>query len=335
MDYTALDGYLRKENLCRIESKTDSLEFESASFFERLLESLKNTIMHENVNIKIYWIDRNDKVNANVIRLGDTYYIGLFSGVTSALRDHFEAYYRDLEERFDWFVLPSRDMYIDFKYDEAESTKSKMCNYLMTFALAYLVMHEFGHILCGHCRKEDVFFYENENVYRIQGYKAQAKEMLADFYGIANSYNLFLSTFIKNPNNVGPFSLLYLLAAYSVFWIFKFDKKTLLESDCSTMSHPHSQVRFWYFVEFLENELKHSIEMFKKHKIIYAKDDAYRTIFEAVLEDYFTVLSHTKIDFMYDEVTVKMCDKEVKNIRDEVESVVKLYQNQAYVLPRF
>ena len=334
MDYTKLDKYLNKENYSRLDCEKHSLEYESAKYFEYVLSVLKKSLILDETNIKIYWIDKNNKVNASVIRIGDTYYIGLFSGVVYALRDHFETFYRNIEENFEWFVLPSRDFFIDFKYDEAESTNSKMCNYLMTCAIAYLVMHEFGHILCGHCSKEESFFYEDESEKKLQGYKAQAKEMLADFYGIANSYNLFLATIIENPNDVGPFSLLYLLSAYSIFWIFKFDKKTVSECDCSEMSHPHPQVRFCYFTDFLENELQHSIEMFKDHKKIYAKDNAAEILFGAILEDLVTVISHTEIPFMYDKVTMDICDNEIIKIRDEVDNVVKIYQAQAYVLPK-
>lgn len=335
MDYIKLDAFLEKEKLKRATFNEGSIESISVSVFEEVLKGLKSKWIHEDVNICIYWIDRNDKVNANVVRIDDTYYVGLFSGVISALRDHFDTYYRNLQEDFDWFVLPTKDVYIDFRFEESDSNKSKICNYLMSCAISYLVMHEFGHILCGHCREKEVFFYENESESnKLMGYKSQAKEMWADFYGIANSYNLFLCTLIKNPVDVGPFSLLYLLAAYSVFWIFNFDKKDLSKCDCSKMTHPHPQVRFLYFIDLVEDELQHSIEMFKKRKEIYAQDNAVKKIYEAVLEDFMYVLSRTDMAFMYDEATFQKCDVEVKRIKEELRTVVEFYKEKAYVLPK-
>ena len=154
MDYIKLDAFLEKEKLKRVTFNEGSIESISVSFFEEVLKGLKSKLIHEDVNICIYWIDRNDKVNANVVRIDDTYYVGLFSGVISALRDHFDTYYRNLQEDFDWFVLPTKDVYIDFSFDESDSNKSKICNYLMSCAISYLVMHEFGHILCGHCKEK-------------------------------------------------------------------------------------------------------------------------------------------------------------------------------------
>ncbi len=333
MDYIKLDAFLRKEGLKRATYSKDSIENACISFFEEVLEEYKKDIIPKDINFCIYWIDRNDEVNANVILIDDTYFIGLFSGVIRALQDHFGTFYGKPQEIFKKLLLPLRDHYFNFNSDEGDISKRKMCNHLMSYAMAYLVMHEVGHIFCGHCEKEEVFFYENNSeLNQIMGYKSQAKEMCADFYGIANSYNLFLCTYIEYPKSVEPFSVLYLLAAYSIFWIFNFYKIELKNCDCSKMSHPHPQVRYLYFQDFLLDELQHSIEMFKKHGKIYAQNvDAQRT-FEDVLDDFVKVISKTDLSFMYDKETFLRCNEEVIKIKAELKSVLERYKEKAYVL---
>lgn len=335
MDYTKLDAILEKEGLKRAKFNEDSIENKCTLFFEDILKGIEKQITTKEININIYWIDQADKVNATVILLDDTYFIGLFSGVISALRIHFDTYYRYSQEDFKHFVLPIQDLYIDFEFDEADATKSKICNYLMSCAITYLVMHEFGHILCGHCEEKESFYYEgNSESKDMLGYKSQAKEMWADFYGIANSYNIFLCTHIKNPNSVGPYSVLYLLSVYSIFWIFNYYRDELSKCDCSKMSHPHPQVRFMYFIDLLQDELHHSIEMFVNHEEIIAEKDAAKQIFEAVLEDFMSVVSRTDLSFMYDEETIQRCDIEINKIKAELKSVVEIYKKGAYVLPQ-
>ena len=91
-----------------------------------------------------------------------------------------------------------------------------------------------------------VYFFEQSKDIR-GGYDAQAKEYMADFYGVANSLTMVQCSFLSHLPDIGIITYLYITAIHSIFWIFNVRKDPLKDCDCSTMTHPHPMVRMGYF----------------------------------------------------------------------------------------
>lgn len=306
-----------------------SLEFELANDLEFLIKESSKQYLKDPICVRFFWIDHCD-VNACVTKIDDTYCVGLFSGITTCLIDHIKTFYQDGLEELEGIELPSKNLYFDVLKDD--SKQGKLGNYIFTLAFFYLAMHEYGHILCGHCDKmlsRNLFFEQNKDAKGC--YEAQAKEYMADFYGVANSLTLMLCSFLNNLSDIGIITTLYITAVHSIFWIFNARTVPLGCCDCSIMTHPHPMVRMGYFFQLIEDELQHSLEMFERHKRLTIKEsNAAEQITNAAIEDFFNIISRGDMTFAIDDLNEK-CDDEIKKILESVQKIKEFYRDAALI----
>lgn len=325
-----LEIELKKYNLGIFEPKEESIEKQIQSSLEKMVNSIAKQIILEGLNISIFWVN-SDEVNAVVTKIDSEYCIGIFKGLTTSLLDHIETYYNNGQCNFSGIEYPSKRL--EFSIIKEDKGAMKLGNYIFSMALFYFVMHEFGHILCGHCDTEKVLslLFENDNDKK-GGYEAQAKEYIADFYGVANSYSMLTASCLEYIGDIGRLSSLYVTAIHSILWIFSFNKKSIDQCDCSRLTHPHPYVRISYFYNLLVNELTHTLEIYKNHKKIEIFDkEAAKKIIDAAYEDFFNIISETEIEFDWNAIFDDCCEHEEEKIMDKLEVVVDKYREVAYV----
>ncbi|MBE5983297.1 MAG: hypothetical protein E7248_08365 [Paenibacillaceae bacterium] len=321
---------LSRNGLLLKECEKDSFEQNLTTEYESMLKDLSKQVTEKDLKIRIYWIE-NDSVNATVVKIQDTYCIGLFSGITTSLIDHINHYYRDGINEFDGLELPTISAF--YNVTESSTNEGKLGNYIFTMSFLYLVMHEFGHIICGHCEKENdiaVLFEEMRN--EGGNYFKQAKECVADFYGVINSYDYFLPSCLGHLGDIGLITTLYITSVHTIFWIFAFNKDSIHDTNHSKLTHPHPVIRMTYFFILIENELRNMLEIFERQKKIYLLvDNPAEKIVDAAIEDFFNILSRTDVDFNADDTLSELCDKELKRIDKSVEEVKEFYKEASYV----
>jgi hypothetical protein len=171
---------------------------------------------------------------------------------------------------------------------DGTSEEGSFANAIYMYAIMYLIMHEYGHILCGHCEDSAITCFENQ---KTKGsYEKQAKEYMADFYAIANAYNsLTLSAWNlkKDIKTLGTSLPVFYAAINSLFWIFNKSRKPLLESNTEELTHAHPVVRMEYLIQLTELEYKHTIDMLTIRKeVSLFKDDAIEQVLEAGRNDF-------------------------------------------------
>ena len=232
---------------------------------------------------------------------------------------------------FNFQTRSSKNLYFDVLKDDSE--QGRLGNYIFTLAFFYLAMHEYGHILCGHCDKMlsmSLFFEQNKDAKG--GYDAQAKEYMADFYGVANSLNLMLCSFLDTSSDIGIIICLYITAIHSIFWIFNARNAPLDCCDCSIMTHPHPMVRMGYFFQLIEDELQHSLEMFERRKKLTIKENnAAEQITNAAIEDFCNFISRSSMTFAVDDLMSEKCDDEIKKIIESVYKIKEYYRDAALI----
>ncbi len=307
-----------------------SLEFKLANALEFLIKESSKEYLENPICVRFFWIDHCD-VNACVTKIDDTYCVGLYSGITTSLIDHIKTFYQDGLGELEGIELPSKNLYFDVLKDDSE--QGRLGNYIFTLAFFYLAMHEYGHILCGHCDKMlsmSLFFEQNKDVKG--GYDAQAKEYMADFYGVANSLNLMLCSFLDTASDIGIIICLYITAIHSIFWIFNARNVPLDCCDCSIMTHPHPMVRMGYFFQLIEDELQHSLEMFERRKKLTIKENnAAEKITNAAIEDFCNFISRSSMTFAVDDLMSEKCDDEIKKIIESVYKIKEYYRDAALI----
>lgn len=315
------------------EYEDDSMEENIRRQMVSVLEDISERIIGKKMSFYIFWID-NDSVNASVVKIKNAYCIGLFRGIITSLIDHINTFYVNGIEIVDnSFMLP-RKMY--FKVLNDSEDKGKLGNYIFTMSFFYIVMHEFGHILCGHEDKDSLNFKNmnfEQNVEKKGGYKSQAKEYMADFYGIANSLNMMLASFHSSPKEIINCVGLYLTAVQSIFWIFNVTKKSLEESDCSKDTHPHPVVRMGYFLDLIELELSHSLHMFDRRKeLSFSIDDKIiGNMVQEALQIFLDLINSSKVIISPEEISSERCEREIESIMQEVQVVKEYFRDAAFV----
>lgn len=318
------------KNLSLLFCEEDSLELELADGLEHLIIDSSKQYLEHPICVRFFWID-NHEVNACVTKIEDIYCIGLFTGITTSLIQHIKKFYQNGLGDLEGIELPSKNLYLDVLNDE--SKQGKLGNYIFTLAFFYLAMHEYGHILCGHCDKKmsmSLFFEDDKNTKGC--YNEQAKEYMADFYGIANSLSLMLCSYLTNLSDIGIITTLYITAVHSIFWIFNDGFIPLEKCNCNVMTHPHPMVRMGYFFELIEIELQHSLEIFEKHKQLKIKiDNAAEHIVSAAIEDFVNIISRGDMNFAIYDLLNKKCDREIKRISEAVKEIKEYYRATALI----
>lgn len=315
------------------EYKDDSMEEIIRLQMVDVLERLSEEILDKKLNFYIFWID-DDSVNASVVKIENAYCIGLFRGIITSLIDHINTFYVNGIEIVDnSFLLPEK-MY--FKVMDDSEDKGRLGNYIFTMSFFYIIMHEFGHILCGHEDKENINFRNmnfEQNAEKKGGYKSQAKEYMADFYGIANSLNMMLASFHSSKEEIINCVGLYLTAVQSIFWIFNVTKKSLEESDCSKDTHPHPIVRMGYFLDLIELELSHSLHMFDRRKELSFTIDGeiINNMVQEALQIFLGLINSSKVMLSLEEISSERCEQEIESIMKEVQVVKEYFRDAAFV----
>ena len=193
-------------------------------------------------------------------------------------------------------------------------------------------MHEFGHILHGHCEQEDGFSILFEEFKNDGGnYFQQAKEYIADFYGVANSYDYFLPSCLNYLEDFVLITALYITAVHAIFWIFACQYEKISDTDCSNNTHPHPVVRMSYFFSLIENELKFMLDIFNKEKRMSYIDNLAEKITDKATAIFFQILSKTDIDFNLADTLSDVCKNERMKINESVKKVKDFYKEKSYV----
>jgi hypothetical protein len=311
----------------------DENEYTRETYFSRAIETLALSILSKLDDkiskVKVFWID-NTNVNASVIKIEDTYCIGLFEGVITSLKDHINTFYCSSVKDAN-VVIPSKDLYF-CEFDDS-TNQGKMANYIFTIAFYYIGMHEFGHILCGHCDDNSEMFYEIENKTEetTNGYWQQGKEYWADLFGTANSYSMLLASFHDSETSIQNFTTLYFAAIQSIFWIFNFNITDLKKCIFEKMTHPHPIIRMSYFYELVESELAHTLEIYEKHgeiELIYTQNKADEMIVNYAFDNYLRIVDDSKVWLNINDYEA-MCDLEIKKIKESANIVKEYYRKYA------
>lgn len=321
---------LQSEGFSLLTCEENPLEFELANNLEVLIKESSEYYLKCPICVRFFWID-SFEINACVAKIDDTYCVGLFRGITTSLVDHIKTFYQTGLETLEGIEIPSKNLCFDVLKDD--SKQGKLGNYIFTLAFFYLAMHEYGHIMCGHCDKElstRLFFEQSKDIRG--GYDAQAKEYMADFYGVAHSLTMVQCSFLSHLLDIGIITYLYITAIHSIFWIFNVRKDPLKDCDCSTMTHPHPMVRMGYFFGLIENELQHSLEMFERHEELIIKErDAAEQITNAAIEDFLNIIGRGDITFAVDDMIGEKCDDEIRKILKSVQEIKEYYRDVALI----
>lgn len=333
--YLEYQKMLRREtiNLNLYDNKEDSEAEEISFFLKELLTELTNIVADKKIEFSIFWIDSSD-VNASVVKIKDTYCIGLFRGIITSLKDHIENYYVDNNKIKGNTLRLTKNLYLN-AFD-ASNENAKLGNYIFTMAFFYIIMHEFGHILCGHADKTldtiiEMNYEQNEKT--TGNYNRQAKEYMADFYGIANSLNMILASFHSSMEELIDCIGIYSTAIQSVFWIFNFYSKDFHGQDWGKNTHPHPIVRMKYCLALVEEELKHSLNIFHSRKELdfSLNESNINRISDLAFALYLNLVSSSDVLLSWNTMASNECDNEIDKILSAVQGVKEYYRDSALI----
>lgn len=217
------------------------------------------------------------RINASVGKVTNkdkTYCIQINTGVIESLKSALvEKYMVDFSEKdfLQYQFLSSDSLHNHF---DDQTLKNSFFELVIRFVCYNILFHECGHILLGHCDRRKIRIAEQSEHGVMQGgYGLQAREMLADWYGIEKAMNVFLFSFaqtckyrITDDNDlliIQKALFLAIVALYCQFDLFEAasvcdgddsacdacnacDRSEYSECKLKYRTHPHPYIRLVY-----------------------------------------------------------------------------------------
>jgi hypothetical protein len=271
-------------------------------------------------SINFNFID-NRSLNACADIVDDRYYVGVNFGVYLLITDMFSKmlatksvfpHVGNINIETDEKKTINRFTYLDdVKYNQYKSFAPRPKDELRLFyaralsdnAMRYLIYHEIGHIVRGHCgyykfaRDNESSWNEFEKNQFLEPLHFQTMEMDADFFAVNFIYeitNMNINGIFKDKLIPYPLSIFYKdLEAFFSYWVFSiysffrlcnFEKFDLEETKDSNCSHPPPSVRVGMIINniifiMIENNLPATEEMTKKlSKIVLEAEAAFAAV---------------------------------------------------------
>lgn len=255
--------------------KTNSLEENVLNGLRSLIKVfLGPGVVNIDIKVKIYLID-NAMINAAVCKIDNIYYISLFRGIITELKDFISNFvinnfpYDFFESEFGKLYESETNAFDFFNEDDCEHYQ--LANNIANNILFLIVYHELGHIFSGHQEKtniEDGFFMEASQD-KGGDIRTQAREFMADFFGMINSFGISGSTHHNSFEEYSFYYCCYLISLYSLYIYFE-KNNNKKESELGTYeelierSHPHPAIRLLYMMDLLEAEAEHELKKLYK-----------------------------------------------------------------------
>lgn len=259
--------------------KTDSEEEDILKGLKYIIDYfLGPKVLDIKLNIKIYLIN-DAMINAAVCKCGNTYYISLFRGVINDIKDFVLNFiiknfpHKFFKSCFKKTYRSTKNVFEFFKEEDCEDYY--LANNIANNILFLIVYHEIGHIFCGHQEKSNSNnkLFMEANRCKDGNICGQAKELMADFFGLINSLSIYTATYNKSFEEYSFYQCCYLISLYSLYIYFEKNEKEeyntyekLLER-----SHPHPAVRLLYMMDFLGEETEYELK--ELYKVEWLTDD--------------------------------------------------------------
>ena len=228
--------------------------------YEKLIDDFASTLYKNNkisksFKCKIFLVNKDD-VNANCIksRIDDSmYYIGLNFGLIEELIEHSTYKYKSscFKNTLDEYENSSQRIYFDvmdlqdIKFNPAKALR-------VNIMLSYIIFHEVGHILCGHCEPSEKEKLTGKYHFS-DNYLYQAEEYMADYFAVVSAFSYLRH--MEKQMDCTQIST-YFAASIIEYW------KTILSNERSIsfyfgkeIDHPHSLVRMKYMCKWIKSEM--------------------------------------------------------------------------------
>lgn len=268
----------------------NSFEEEVLNTLEQIVKVLLGPeVLNINITIKIHLINCTN-INASVCKCGDTYYISLFRGVITDLRDFVKSFVIK-NFPFDFFqqhfknIKEDKGTFFEF-FNEDDIKHYKLANQIATNILFMIVYHEIGHIFSGHIdsTKANTLYLEVSNNKK-DGMISQAKEFMADFFSLNNSLVIYNSLYRNNKEEFIYNHCCYLISLYSLYIYFENNRgqhsnKYETYEKLYERTHPHPAVRLLYMMDLIESELE--FELKKLFNVSWLKSDNEKEILSTI-----------------------------------------------------
>lgn len=243
------DSIIQKElKLAALHNSTDDALDRLASFYERYIKDFILKFKFRDgkhiFDCKIFYAD-TDQFNAYSLKsrkFDSVYYIGLnFELVDKLIKIH-KNYGQKEKCKFDALKIPHSDC----KWPETILQ--------INIALAFVIFHELGHILFGHCE------LDKEKIVSSVGEKAdihllQAEEYLADLF--ATIMSISIMKYEEDEKDINYLSQNYCEACYKFWKIIKFYDGSFSDYVGKLADHPHASVRMLYLKDYVDSEMKY------------------------------------------------------------------------------
>ena len=189
-----------------------------------------------------------------------------------------EKYMANFSEE-DFLQYQFMSAYSEHDHFDASTLKNSFMNILVLFISHNILYHECGHILLGHCDGKMVKMVEQHNSGSMRGgYGLQAREMLADWYGIKKTMNVFLFSFaqtcgykITNNSDLLIFRkalFLALVALYCQFDLFEatnnHNKNGFSEYTLEHRTRLHPYIRLFHSCDAMKEAAMDVIEIYNQ-----------------------------------------------------------------------
>lgn len=120
--------------------------------------------------------------------------------------------------------------------------------------LSFIIFHELGHILLGHCELNEEKIVSGTENSKEYFYLCQAKEYLADLFATVMSFSIMCSE--ENNKDIFFLSKNYCEACYEFWKIIKYYDGLFSDYVGKFADHPHAAVRMLYLKDCIEAEMK-------------------------------------------------------------------------------
>ncbi|MBD5535855.1 MAG: hypothetical protein HDQ99_09415 [Lachnospiraceae bacterium] len=248
-----------------------------------IIETLQNILevfvgpddLDINIRVKIFMIN-NDMINAAVCKRGDSYYITIFRGVINGLRDFILNFVMP-NFPYEYFHTQFEKMYegqsgiINF-FGEMDHEHFQLANNIANNILFLIVYHEMGHILSGQqeiCLNDVDDFWMESNQNKRGSMLFQAKELIADYYGMINSLGICNYRFHTSFEEYSFYQCIYLISLYSLYIYFERGDDNKIcplgtYEELFQRSHPHPAIRLLYMMDLLSGENEYELKQLFK-----------------------------------------------------------------------
>lgn len=246
---------------------------------ERELQHAANSdINHLSLKVEVKLL-KNDSINASVRKNINTqmeYTIHIYTGVFDSLKLALEEKYNIAkmdEENFLLYQFSSTST--THQHYDNSTLQTSFMDIMVKFISHNILFHECGHILLGHC--DSRMARTSEQVNKLShngGYGLQAREMMADWYGIKRAMKILLYSFdkschynVKEKNDlivIRKALFTALLALFCQFDLFEASSGSNMHEftayNLSLRSHPHPYIRLLYGCDVIKESVMDVIE---------------------------------------------------------------------------